>query len=199
MIRNVIFDLGGVLLGRDFESYSGEKGPFGFLYGDRPFPQWWKDFDRGIVSQSHVSEAIAAETGCPVCEADAMVTGVGIMFNEFPQTVRLVEELHRKGYRLYVLSNMPLEFWERMKQLPIFQCFDGIVISSNEKLSKPDPRIFSLLLQRHGLEAGETLFVDDKPTNTAPASTMGMYVCLFDTDKGPDKVREILKDKGIYG
>lgn len=193
MIKNVIFDLGGVVLGRDFEKYGDSVRPFDFMHGgDKPFPWFWKDFDLGVISQRGVAEAISAEEGVPVGEADALITRIGEMFNEFPQTVALIGQLKERGYKLYVLSNMPHEFWEMMKDMEVFGYFDGVVISSREKMAKPDPAFFRLLLDRYGLEPSETLFVDDKVSNTAPAAELGMAVCTFDPATGPDDVRRLL-------
>lgn len=193
MIRNVIFDLGGVVLGRDFVKYGTGSDSVGFLHGgDVRFPKYWLDFDLGLVSQPDVARAIAADTGLTFEEAFELVTQIGVTFNEFPQTVELIRELHEAGYRLYVLSNMPLEYWEHMKKMEVFRLFDGIVISSVEKMAKPDPAFFRLLLDRYGLKPEETLFVDDKQSNTSAAVRLGMEAYTFDTATGPDGVRKLL-------
>ncbi len=195
MIKNVVFDLGGVVLGRSYGRDGGRLKHFDFLQGDRPFPDFWKRFDRGEATWREVVEEIVRLKNCTEKEADEGVERIMVMFDEFPRTVELVKELHGRGYRLYVLSNMPQEFYEYMhRKFDVFEYFDGAVISSAEKVSKPDPRIFGILTQRYGLVPQETLFVDDKASNTDAAAKLGFQVCEFDPETGPEDVRKLLSD-----
>jgi HAD superfamily hydrolase (TIGR01509 family) len=131
--------------------------------------------------------------GCSTDEAGGELERIMRMFDEFPRTVELIRELSGRGYGLYVLSNMPLEFYEHMRRtFDVFGYFDGVVISSLEKMAKPDPRFFGILTERYGLIPEETLFVDDKATNTGAAARLGFHVCEFDTETGPDEVRSML-------
>lgn len=193
MIKNIIFDLGGVVIGRDYALRGDRLKTFRFLQGE-DFPQYWKDFDMGTASQAEVAAAISAQEGCSPEEADEMVTYIRNLYNEFPGTVNLIKELRGKGYRLYVLSNMPREFYNYIRNFEVFGYFDGVAISSIEKMSKPDPRFFRLLLDRYGLREAETLFVDDKTMNTSAATQLGLHACLFDASgTGCDDVMAILE------
>lgn len=193
MIKNVIFDLGGVVLGREYAAKGSAMKAFIFLKGEN-FPEFWKDFDMGLITQLEVAEAISAQTNKSVDESFALVTEIMHMFDEFPETVELVKRLHCAGYKLYVLSNMPAEYYEYIKNFEVFDYFDGAVISSTEKMAKPDPRFFRLLLDRYGLETSETLFVDDKTMNITAADELGLHTCLFDpSGNGCRDVKEILK------
>ncbi len=194
MIKSVVFDLGGVVVGRDYGANGHRMRRFEFLQGDRPFPEFWKRFDRGEATLQEVAEGIAAAGGCSVEEAHGEVERIMSMFDEFPRTVELIEELSARGYGLYVLSNMPQEFYEYMnRKFGVFRYFDGVVISSREKLSKPDPRFFNILCERYGLIPEETLFVDDKASNTDAAAKLGFRVCRFEPETGPDEVRRQLE------
>lgn len=193
MIKNVVFDLGGVVLGRSFDREGHRMKRFSFLQGDRPFPDFWLRFDRGEATWSEVAEGMAQTENCTAEEAHDEIEQVLNMFDEFPRTVELVKELSDRGYGLYVLSNMPCEFYELMRhKFEVFRHFDGAVISGIEKLAKPDPRIFDLLCRRYGLVPDQTLFVDDKASNTVAAAKLGFRVCEFDPETGPDQVRRIL-------
>ncbi len=163
------------------------------------FPQFWKNFDNGDISQAQAAEAIARLEGCSSEQASGMIDYVRSLYNEFPDTVELIKELHGEGYRLYVLSNMPREFYNYIKSFPVFGYFDGVVISSIEKMSKPDPQFFRLLLDRYDLDAGETLFVDDKIMNIQAAQQLGIQACLFDAaGNGCENVRSVLGQIGDY-
>ena len=193
MIKNIIFDLGGVVLGRGYHESGHDMPAFSFLQGDRPFPKYWKDFDLGRISQRAVAEAVATQEECSIEEADSLVCVLREMFDEFPLTAELIRELSGKGYKIYVLSNMPAEYYNHMKNMDVFKYVDGTVISSAEGLSKPDPLIFGLLVSRFGLTPSESLFVDDKLSNTMAAEALDFRTYHFaDTEKGPDEIRELL-------
>ncbi len=179
MIRNVVFDIGGVLLGSGFaRSVKGTDGFFGFLAGD-DFPQFWKDFDRGVADREDAVRNIVALTGWSRERADGFMDSILGLLVENPTVTALAERLRGRGYGLYVLSNMPVEYWEHIRRFGVFGLFDGVCISSLEKMLKPDPAFYRLLLDRYGLEPRETLFVDDKPANVAAAESLGIKGYLF--------------------
>ena len=101
-IENVVFDLGGVVIGRDYDRYGAEIAEFSFLQGDRPFPEWWKRYDLGTASRSEVVEAVSAECGLGPEQAAAKLDRLMYLFNEFGDTAELIRELSAKGYGLYV-------------------------------------------------------------------------------------------------
>lgn len=179
MIKNIIFDLGGVLLCHDFSRVAGSISPIFDFLGLEHFPKYWADFDLGNVSQRHVSECIAADRGISVAEASAEIDSIRDVLSEAPKSLDLVRELHSMGYRLYVLSNMPHEFWARIRHYELFSYMQGWVISCEEHLSKPDERIYRLLMERYGLEAAESVFVDDRRINIEAARAVGMEGIVF--------------------
>ena len=61
----------------------------------------------------------------------------------------------------------------------IFDRMDGIVVSGHEKISKPDERIYRLLLDRYGLKAEESVFIDDRPANIEAARRVGMQGIVY--------------------
>jgi HAD superfamily hydrolase (TIGR01509 family) len=193
MIESVVFDLGGVVIGRDYDRYGPEIAEFSFLQGDRPFPDWWKRYDLGTASRSEVVEAVCAESGLAPDRASAKLDRLMELFNEFDDTVELIRELSAKGYGLYVLSNMPAEFYDYVSRFDVFRYFDGQIVSSREGLAKPDPRMFALLTERYGLRPETTLFVDDKPSNTTAAARLGFAVHTFVPGCGScDRIRELV-------
>ncbi len=90
-----------------------------------------------------------------------------------PQNVAVLQELKEK-YKLYGLTNWSAEtFPVVFKRYPFFKLFDGIVISGEEKLIKPDKKIFERMLERYHLEAENALFIDDNINNIQAAKEMG--------------------------
>ena len=82
----------------------------------------------------------------------------------------MIRDLKRAGYRLYVLSNMSREFIDFLRRTEIYGCFDGEVVSCEEGVVKPEPRIYEILLDRFGLDPAETLFIDDRRSNLEAAA-----------------------------
>ena len=91
------------------------------------------------------------------------------------QNVRLLPELKKQGYKLYFLSNFPIDIFEEIKTgYYFFTYFDGGVISSEVKFSKPDRRIYEILLEKYLLTPEESLFIDDIEINVRAAEASGM-------------------------
>ncbi len=110
-------------------------------------------------------------------------------------TVAILEGLKSIGMPVYALTNFGREtFAQTRRRFGFFDLFDGIVVSGEEKLIKPDPRLYHLLLDRYGLEASRTVFTDDSPANIEGARALGFLVHHF---TGPERLRVFLGEKGI--
>lgn len=190
-IKNVIFDLGGVTLGRDFKNYGKVVARcFAFFKGEK-FAQCWHDFDRGVVTRTQVISQLAELNGITEHEVELAVDDLFDKLCEIPETVELIKELKGKGHNIYVLSNMPREYYLEMKKFEVFRYVDGAVISSEELLIKPDPRIYKILIDRYNLNVSESLFVDDKRGNVDAALALGMEAIEFKgIEEGVRAVRE---------
>ena len=87
----------------------------------------------------------------------------------------VLNELKKEGYRTFGLTNWSAETLPRViDQYEFFKLFEGIVVSGEEHLVKPDPRIFKVLLNRYNLKADECLFIDDSAKNIQAAQLLGM-------------------------
>jgi 2-haloacid dehalogenase len=94
--------------------------------------------------------------------------------DEIPQNSKLIPLLKALNFRLFGLTNWSGEtFPIAFRRFPFFKEFEGIVVSGDEKLLKPDKKIFELLLERYGLNPGECLFIDDNIKNTIVAEELG--------------------------
>jgi 2-haloacid dehalogenase len=95
-------------------------------------------------------------------------------------TVAILDELRADGVRLYALSNWSAEtFPVALERYPFLGWFDGIVISGEVGAAKPDVQIFQTLIDRHEIEPGETVFVDDNEPNVTAAAAMGFIALRF--------------------
>jgi 2-haloacid dehalogenase len=95
-------------------------------------------------------------------------------------TVGIVAELQAAGRRLYALSNWSAEtFPIALERFPFLGWFDGIVISGEVGIAKPDARSFGHLMERYELRPDATVFIDDSPINVDAAAGLGMTGLLF--------------------
>lgn len=178
-IETVVFDLGGVLV--DWNPrylyrrvFAGDEAGMERFLTEVMAPIWILDMDAGEPMAEAVDRLARRHPG----EAErirAYLTRWREMYNgSFPETVGLLERLHARGTALYALTNWSAETFPVMRpHYPFFERFRGIVVSGEERLVKPDYRLYHVLIERYGLVPARTLFIDDSRTNVAAAETMG--------------------------
>lgn len=179
-MKNIVFDLGGVLFARDKHKCTPEFIDFFRFIRTDPMPDFWVEYDRGTLTLDQVIDALCAMHGCTPEVARAYLREAIDRQEPVRATERLVGELKRAGYRLYVLSNMSREFIDFLRRADVYALFDGEVVSCEEGTVKPEPRIYRILLDRYGLDPAQTLFIDDRAANIAAAREAGIDGFLFD-------------------
>ncbi len=179
-MKNIVFDLGGVLFARDKHKCTPEFIDFFRFIRTDPMPDFWVEYDRGTLTLDQVIDALCALHGCTPEVARAYVREAIDRQEPVRATERLVGELKRAGYRLYVLSNMSREFIDFLRRADVYALFDGEVVSCEEGTVKPEPRIYRILLDRYWLDPAQTLFIDDRAANIAAAREAGIDGFLFD-------------------
>jgi epoxide hydrolase-like predicted phosphatase len=179
MIKNIIFDLGNVLISfRPSEFFDSKDYPdtikSRILSDIFRSPEWLK-LDNGDISTPGAIDAISRKSTLKREEiAHIFNLRTEIMF-PLDQNVRLLPELKKEGFKLYFLSNFPIDIFEEIKAgYYFFRYFDGGVISSEVKFSKPDRRIYEILLEKYHLAPEESLFIDDIEINVRAAEATGM-------------------------
>ncbi len=114
-----------------------------------------------------------------------------------PGSAEIVDEVRRAGVARYCLSNMPAEVWPGLvERWTLLAEFEGCVVSGQERLAKPDPEIFDLLVERFGLDRPSTVFIDDAPVNVRAARACGLQALRF-TDA--QHLRVDLQRLGVLG
>lgn len=154
-------------------------------------PRFWEEYDRGMTSYDEVVSQLAEYNSCDRELAQKNLRRSIITQEEIPSTKRLIEQLKETGYRLYVLSNMSLEFIEFLHTKNVYNNFEGEVVSCYEHVVKPDVKIYNILTERYGLDQAETLFIDDRAKNVDTAIMLGWQGYHFDP-RNPDKSCEEL-------
>lgn len=180
-MKNIIFDLGGVLFARDKRKCDADLlGYFSFLRAPQ-MPRFWEDYDRGTNTLKSVTRTLVEMTGQSYARCAEVLQQAIDLQEPIPVTEQLVRDLKASGrFRLYVLSNMAREFIAHLRRFPVYGLFDGEVISCEELVVKPEPCIYEILLERYGLDPSESLFVDDREANVAAAERLGIHGFLFD-------------------
>jgi 2-haloacid dehalogenase len=94
--------------------------------------------------------------------------------------VALLQRLRQAGVPTYCITNFSgPKFVEAQKRFPFLASFDGVVVSGDERVLKPDPAIYELLLSRYGLVAGDCIFIDDSAANVEGARKIGMHAVHY--------------------
>ncbi|MDR1756410.1 MAG: HAD family phosphatase [Culturomica sp.] len=182
-IKNVVFDLGGVVIVWDPEKikreFPGDKKAPAFLFENGFFSEYWTEFDRGTLTEGELIEKLAKRSGSDVEEWRKLIEYIKGSLADLPVTCELMHDLKETGHRLFCISNLSVEFYRYIQNRPFFHYLEGKIISGIEKVVKPDPAIFTLLLERYGLKAEETLFIDDLEANVKAAAAMGFRVVHY--------------------
>ncbi len=199
MIKNIVFDVGDVLVEFCYRRYMRNLGfseeTVEFLAQNMVLTEFWHQLDAGEKMEKEAVETFTAKYPQYKDEIISFWENIQGIVEEFDYALPLVKSLKERGYGVYVLSNYPVETAER--HWPTFRFLpetDGHIISGFERLIKPDPRIYRLLESRFGLVLSECLFVDDRQVNIDGAEAVGMQGMLF---KDPESFLAELREKGI--
>lgn len=200
MIRNIIFDLGNVLL--DFNPYSYlEKLDYRGKIKERLKTEIfeteeWLMLDRGTITQEeavgkwqHRNSDLKDEIADVMAEWEKMLA-----LKE--DTAKILKSLAAKDYNLYILSNFQQKAFEYISsKYDFLNYFDGRVISADIGLIKPETEIYDYLLDKFNLKAGETLFIDDSKENIESALKKGLRVIHFtDADSLEEELKLYLRE-----
>ena len=199
MLKNIVFDLGGVVVAHNEESFAEKLGEFfSFVFGPdmKCVPSFWCDYDLGVRTIDETAASVAEYRKCSVEEAKANMLYAISLQEEVEPTVQLIKELKERGYKLYVLSNMSKEYIEYLRTLPVFEYFDYEAVSCEIHLGKPNPKFYQYLLDHCELNPTETIFIDDRKDNVEVAAELGITPFHFDR-RNPEKACEELR-KVIY-
>jgi len=179
MIKNVIFDLGNVLISfrpaeyLDTKEYSEEIKAT--ILKDIFHAREWLMLDNGDMSLSEAIDSINERSSLTKEEIAHIFNLRTDLMVPLDQNVTLLPELKKRGYRLYYLSNFPIDIFHEIKSgYYFFNYFDGGVISAEVRFSKPQTRIYEILLEKYSIRSEESLFIDDLEINVSAAIKLGM-------------------------
>lgn len=184
MGKCIIFDFGGVLVDWNphylYDTYFGSKEKADWFLSHICTQTWNAQMDGGKPFAEGIAEKIAE---FPEWEKEIRMywdDWEQMMGEQIAGMQTLLEELRAQGYALYGLSNWSAETFNRVRdRYPIFGLLDGMVISGEEHVAKPDARIFEILLQRYHIVPQEAIFVDDNKPNIDAAMALGIRGIVF--------------------
>ena len=190
---DIIFDIGKVLIDFDFQEFveryvDAEKADrvTKAMWGN---PEW-VELDRGVLPVEEILKKFIAQA--PDCEWEIrrVFSQLGNIPKLRPTTIPMIDELKKRGHRVFYLSNF-FEFLLHAAPdaLRFTRYTDGGIFSCHEKLVKPDPEIYELLCERYNISKDNCVFIDDSEKNIRGAENVGIRGILF-TGQSPDELYE---------
>ena len=190
MRSTVIFDLGGVLIRWDPRNlyrklFPGDDAAMEEFLATVCTVEWNECQDAGRTFAAAEEEAIARHPA----KAE-LIRAFGARFDEMipganDEVVAILDELKRRGTKLYALTNWSAEtFPSARRRFAFLSWFEGIVVSGHEGLIKPDPALFRRLFARYAIEPSQAVFIDDDPGNARAAASLGVHGIAFSSAAG---------------
>jgi putative hydrolase of the HAD superfamily len=202
MIKNVIFDVGGVLvdfrwralmddLGLPHERQDEfEKKVFG--------SKWWGELDRGVLDEEYVVDKIRENNKEHINEFELVWANQVDLVATYDYVNNWIDSLKAKGLKIYLLSNYPKSIFslhEEKGKFTFIDKIDGRVVSGFVGMVKPDAEIYELLMKKYGLNAKECVFIDDRAENIEAAKALGMEGIVFeDYNRGSGELTNIINN-----
>ena len=179
MIKNIIFDLGNVLL-----NFKPDEFLLRFTHDKEYIDQFvskvtrskvWLELDRGTKSVENARTFFLSKYPQEKDFLELFFDQWMDMLTPIEENLKILKELKKLGYRLYILSNYIKEAFNYInKKYKFFSLFDGQIISGFENVIKPEKKIYELLLIRYTLIPEECLFIDDVLFFLKPAKRLGI-------------------------
>lgn len=191
VLKNVVFDLGGVLIDWNPEHLYRKLIPDDaerklFLTEVCTRDRHYRH-DKGCSFAENARELL--DKYAEDVRTTSLILAWRDRFNEMNKepiqgTVDILTQLHRAGTGLYALTNWVAEFFPPPKErFPFLSFFKKIVVSGVERVAKPEPAIYQIFLMRTGIVPSETVFIDDRKENLDPAKALGIQTLFFTTPK----------------
>lgn len=182
MIKNIIFDFGGVLMDWNpryfFKDYFNDDEKVEYFLKNIVVDEWNAEQDRGRTLAEGTEIQVKKH---PDWEKEIRAyydNWTTMLKSDIPENVAVLRKLGNTDYKLYGLTNWSAEtFPYALANYDFFELFEGkIVVSGEEKLIKPNPEIWKVLLNRYNIKAEESVFIDDNAKNIEVAKSLGFKV-----------------------
>lgn len=180
MIKNIVFDMGQVLMKyeplRVCYQYTKDPQEIEQIRRELFDSREWILLDQGVITEEEALVRVKSRLPEKLhCMAEQCLTH----WHEYNMEPRegmeeLIRGLKEKGYRIYLCSNASHRLRVFLPQIPGSACFDGVLVSAEEQLLKPDPAIYRRLFEKYSIQPQESFFIDDLAANIEGARSCGM-------------------------
>ncbi|WP_297820257.1 HAD family phosphatase [uncultured Lactobacillus sp.] len=184
MLKNIIFDFGNVIMNynpdRILDKYPLTAKEHEILLKNIFQSEQWLEIDAGKIDEQEATEIFKSRVDRDLKDKVQLIMDTWPEKVDFYEAVfEYISELRKQGYKIYGLSNTGMKFANFVKNSERGEYFDGYVFSAQEKIMKPNKRIYQILLNRYELKAKESIFIDDLAANTQAAKDLGMQGFTF--------------------
>lgn len=206
MIKNIVFDMGNVLIlfypEKIFSSILSDRAELDAVLTEFFGSKEYREVDRGTMTYAQMLEVIKDKLPGHLTELLKELYVDNCFVTEymppFPEMYDLVAQLKENGYNVYLLSNATPEFHNYRDKIPVMSLMDGVLISSDYKLLKPEKEIYEALFDKFSLEPSECIFIDDVEENIQGSIDCGMDGIVFSPSfEDVSVLRDKLRNKGI--
>ena len=196
MIKNIVFDLGNVILKGSpnivLEQIKIDKKQYESIKND--FFNDWKSLDLGESTLREQLEKCKFDF-----EIDSEIEEKLLHYYKYRpfnvEILELIKELKDKGYKIYILSNNNKEAEKYLLEIPDFKALDGWIFSCDYQIMKPDSKIYNILFETYNLKPEECFFIDDSRKNIETGNKLGMAGFVLDCEhNGIAELRKELKN-----
>ena len=183
MIKNIVFDMGNVLLSYTPQEYiktiTQDEVIAAAVLKELFYSQEWAELDAGTITDEDAVKQVSARIPQYASYVQKSMDNWHSDLTPIQGMPELVKKLKEKGFKIYLLSNTSLRFFQYQDKVEMFRSFDGFIVSAKERLVKPDTAIFDRLCSRYNLNSSECVFIDDLQANVDGAIKAGFHAHLF--------------------
>lgn len=201
MIKNIIFDMGNVLLSYNpnicLEKFLDNEEDRAVIRKELFEGPEWVEGDLGLITDAERFDGVSKRVPERLHDSLRKCTLEWMMcMKPVPGAREFCRYVKEKGYHIYVLSNASNTFYDYFPNFSAPDYFDGMVVSCDIHIIKPDIRIYEHLLKKYDLRPGECFFIDDLDANVDGAKKAGMNGAVFRGDF--QEIKELIEDD-CYG
>lgn len=184
MIRNIVFDIGGVLADYRIKAFLAEKGfdpaMIKRILRASLLSPFWGQFERGEITEAEALQGFASIDPDIERELRIAYQSVAGMLTSRDYAIPLIQKLKAAGCRVYYLSNYSKKAYDECgESLAFMPYMDGGLVSFKAGKTKPDPQMYHIFLEKYDLRAGDCVLVDDTPENVQAAKQLGFEGIVF--------------------
>ena len=201
ILKNLVFDMGNVLIEWNSEkilqAITDDRKLHNLLRKEVFETGLWVQTDEGVKTREEMIEIVTTKIGEEYRNELTQLSRYWYKYVDvYTEVQDRIIELSKNGYNIYILSNTACTFYDLVKEgyLPVTSIAKGIVLSCEERVLKPNEKIYNILLERYNLDPHETIFFDDLPENIWGAARCGINGFVVENESELltylDKLRE---------